>query len=314
MIDRDDFVGSAVLDGSIFGQIAIGSKVDIDKVHFDVGGGGTNAAAAFARYGHQSIFMGNVGRDGAGEAVLACLDNENVDSSYVEFVRGTTGCSVVLLDMRSGERTVLSCKGASGRLGNLNPADLELIAPDWVYVSSLHGDMEKLLEIFERAHALGARVMFNPGAPELAEEKKLKGLLEDVDVLLVNKAEAAQIVPGKVLGELIVRLGNYCETVLITDGVMGAIAKMGDEVWRLGVYEQVKVRDVTGAGDAFGSGFLARFADEELDLKGSERFQAALQFAAANAASVIQKVGTKAGLLDATVDLHPMPMQQVKNN
>lgn len=304
LIDRDDFACVEIGGQSIFSELTIGSKIDIDKVHYDIGGGGTNAAVCFARTGNETIFMGNLAHDDAGEAVLACLDRENIDSSYVGYLRGATGTSVVLLDAKTGERTVLTHRGVSKTFRNFQPDDLDLISPDWLYVTSLCGDMETLLGFFEKAHAIDARVMFNPGELELAESKKLIGLLEDVDVLLVNKQEASRIVPGVLLTELLGHLAAYCETVLITDGNMGAIATDHHETYRLGVYEQVKVRDATGAGDAFGSGFLTKWAN------GAE-FSEALQFASANAASVVQKYGAKSGILYGDEDLHPMPLQAI---
>ena len=120
------------------------------------------------------------------------------------------------------------------------------------------------------------------------------------------KREAAQIVPGVVLSELLARLANYCQTVIITDGEMGSIATDHEEVWRLGVYEQVRMRDATGAGDAFGAGFLAKYAD-------GAKFVDALQFGAANAASVVQKYGAKAGILTSDAKLHPMVMQKIED-
>lgn len=304
LIDRDDFASSTVAGQSIFGKLVIGDKVDIDKVQYAVGGGGTNTAVTFARCGHEVVFMGNLSRDVAGEAVLECLDRENIDSSYVEFQRGGTGCSVILLDAKSGERTILTHRGVSSKFDNLRASDLELISPDWLYATSLRGDMEKLLEFFETAHELGAKVMFNPGEKEIEQLPKLLGLLEDVDVLFLNKREAAKIVPGVLLGELLAKLANYCETVIITDGEMGSIATNHQETWRLGVYEQVKKRDTTGAGDAFGAGFLAKWAE-------GTNFADALQFGAANAASVVTKYGAKAGILTGCEDLHPMPIQKV---
>lgn len=304
LIDRDDFAGTKLAGQSIFKELVIGSKVDIDRVKYTVGGGGTNTAVSFARYGHETIFFGNLAHDSASETVLACLDTENIDSSYVEFVRGNTGCSLILLDAKSGERTILTHRGVSAKFNNLNPDDLEQVSPDWLYATSLRGALDTLLAFFEKAHELGAKVMFNPGEMELKQIPKLIGLLSEVDVLLVNKREAAKIVPGVLLTELLVHLAAYCDTVIITDGEMGSIATDHQEVWRLGVYEQVKVRDATGAGDAFGSGFLAKWAD------GAE-FSTALQYGAANAAHVVTKYGAKTGILSGNEKLHPMPIQEI---
>lgn len=306
MIDHDDFESVEIGDVSIFGGLPIGTKADIDKVQYSVGGSGINPAVTFARYGHETIFMGNIAKDPAGEAVLAGLDIEGIDSSYVETVPGQTGCHVVLLDAKTGAHTTLSYRGVSARYDNLRPRDLENIQPDWLYTTSLHGDMDKLLEFFEQAHALDAKVMFNPGPGELAQKAKLIGLLDDVDILLVDKSEAAEIVPGVLLTELLAHLVNYCPTVLITDGVMGAIASNRKEAYRLGVYEQKHVRDATGAGDAFGSGFLAEYAE-------NNDFEQALKFAAANAARVTQYYGAQAGIMTGDEELHPMPIQKVED-
>lgn len=307
LIDRDDFEAVEFEGGqSIFGKMLIGTNVDIDKTLFGVGGSGANAAVTFARHGHETIFIGNLSHDTAGESVLQCFDAENIDSSYANLIRTATGCSVILLDAKTSERTVLSFSGASAKSDNLSAADLDSIQPDWLYAGTLHGNMEKLLEFFEKAHALGAKVMFNPGPAELKQPEKLIGLLEDVDVLLVNKEEAAQIVPGVLLTELLSRLANYCETVLITDGPMGAIATNHEETYRLGVYEQARVRDATGVGDAFGSGFLAEFA-------ATGDFEQALKFASANATKVASEYGAEAGILTGDEDLHLMPIQEVED-
>lgn len=305
LIDRDDFVATEDGDRSIFGEISIGTKVDIDRLSYEIGGGGTNAAVSFARHGHETIFMGNIGHDAAGDAVLACLDQEGVDNSFVSFApRKNTGCSVVLLDMKSGERTILTHRGASAKFDNLDENDLDDIRPDWLYVSSLRGDMDTLLRFFEKTKELGAKIMFNPGKLELAQKQKLIGLLEDIDVLLVNKNEAAEIVPGSILAELLPRLANYVETVIITDGNMGAIATDHRKIYRFGIYEDVPVRDTTGAGDAFGSGFLAHLA-------AGESFKQSLIFGAANATSVVKDLGAKKGILTGSEELHQMPIQEV---
>lgn len=306
LIDRDDL---SVVDWngqSIFSGLSFGATVDIDKAEYHVGGSGINAAVTFARYGHETIFMGNIARDIGGEAVLRCLDEENIDSSYAEITTGTTATRVLLVDARTGARTELKFEGVAKTMKNLDPKDLEDIEPDWIYLAGIGGDMHKILALIEKAHKLGTKIMWNPGVAELKHTKKVLGLLSDVDVLLVNKIEAAKLVPGVILTELLARLSNYCKTVIITDGIMGAIATDHSETYRLGVYEQNKVKDINGAGDAFGAGFLARFAD-------SGDFAEALKYASANAAKVTEKFGARAGIMSGAEKLHQMPMVKIAN-
>ena len=154
LIDRDDFVKAEVYSvrsaahESLFGELKIGSKVDIDKISYEVGGGGTNSAVAFSRHGHSVVYFGNIGRDTAGEAVLACLDEEGIDSSYVKVAtRKNTGCSVILLDSISGERTILTCRGASAKFDNFGPATLRL-SPRIICISPLFAVILRLWKLF----------------------------------------------------------------------------------------------------------------------------------------------------------------------
>ena len=171
-------------------------------------------------------------------------------------------------------------------------------------MTTLRGDMETIAKFFKKAHDMGVKVMFNPGVRELEQVTDLTKLLKYVDVLNVNKHEASQIVPGVMLTELLYRLQSYVDTVIITDGPMGGIAGDGREVYRFGIYEDKKVRDATGAGDAFGSGFLAALA-------AGKSFKNALVFASANSTAVVSRLGANRGILDGSERLHPMPIQKL---
>ncbi|MBR5389645.1 carbohydrate kinase family protein [Candidatus Saccharibacteria bacterium] len=306
LIDRDDFGSVEFGNVSMFKNLEIGSKYDIEKLNFFIGGGGTNSAVTFAKSGHEVIYLGNLGHDPAGEAVLKKLDEEGIDTSYISFPsRAKTGCSIILLDSKTGERTVLTFRGASARFDNLSPSCLDYIQPDWLYVTTLRGDMGTLLDFFEKAHSIGTKIMFNPGVLELANPKQVLGLLNDVDVLLLNKREASELIGGSLLDELLNKLKNYCQTVIITDGAMGGIATNGEKTYRFGIYEEVRIKDTTGAGDAFGSGFLASLAS-------GDSFRTALIFGSANSTAVVQNLGAKNGIITRDITLHPMPIQLIK--
>lgn len=305
LVDHDDLAPTNIGGEAIFGKVLVGSKVDIDKISYEVGGGGVNSAITFARSGHEAILFTNIGHDPAGSAIIKKLVDEGVDDSYVNFFeRTSTGTSVVLLDEKTGERTILTCRGASEQFGNLDVKNLDLINPDWLYTTTLRGDLDTLKKFFARAKELGAKIMFNPGVKELTQPNKLIPLLKYVDILNVNKSEASQIVPGVTLVELLYHLQSYAEIVIITDGAMGGIATNGQETYRFGIYEDKKIKDATGAGDAFGSGFLARFAS-------GRSFKNSLVFASANSTSVVSKLGANKGILNENAELHPMPIEKL---
>ena len=74
LIDHDDLVPMSIGETAIFGKVLVGSKVDIDRLSYEVGGGGVNSAITFARCGHEAVFIGNVSRDPAGAAIIRVLD------------------------------------------------------------------------------------------------------------------------------------------------------------------------------------------------------------------------------------------------
>ncbi|MEP6710328.1 MAG: carbohydrate kinase family protein, partial [Candidatus Saccharibacteria bacterium] len=212
-----------------------------------------------------------------------------------------TGYSVLLL-APSGERTILTYRGASTHYDAKN-FDLTNTNADWLYVSSMAGSMDTLHTIFEQAKKQNIKIFFNPGKDELAKIDKLKTLLEDVEVLSVNKEEIQQIVEGQDLEELVRHGLHYVPVIIVSDGPKGVVASDGKSIIKAGMYEDVRVIDRTGAGDAFGSGFLSQWAQGK-SLKDS------IVFASANSTSVVTKIGAKTGILHKHSQLHDMPLHE----
>ena len=283
-------------------QLEMGGKADVNSIDFSTGGGATNASVTFARQGLHAVFMGTIGHDPAGQAVMDDLDKEGVDTRFVSYSPHlNTGYSVLLL-APNGERSILTYRGASTHYEKKH-FKLSNVNANWLYVSSMAGSMDVISDIFHQAKADGMNVFFNPGKGELKQLSKLKGLLEDVDVISVNKEEAAQIVEGHDSDELARHLLNYVSVAIVSDGPNGVVATDGKTVVRAGMYEDVKVIDRTGAGDAFGSGFLSQWA-QGVSLKDS------VIFASANSTSVVTKIGAKAGILHHGTRLHHMPIEE----
>lgn len=298
----DEFVAVCEKPEDCFMKLELGAKADVNNINFTTGGGATNAAVTFARQGLVSHFMGTLGHDPAAQAVLSDLDNESVDTTHVSYTdKYNTGYSVLLL-APNGERTILTYRGASTHYDVKN-FDLGDAHVDWIYVSSMAGNMDVLHAIFKQASELGIKVFFNPGKGELKKINKLKSLLEDVDVLSVNKEEMEQIVEGQDIEELVRHATHYVPVVIVSDGPNGVVASDGKTIVRAGMYEDVRVIDRTGAGDAFGSGFLSQWAQ-------GKSLAQSITFASANSTSVVTKIGAKAGIIHKGTHLHDMPLHE----
>lgn len=288
-------------NGKFFELLPLGAKLSIEDVVFSTGGNALNAATTFARQGLDSYFMGVVGTEPAGEVVMRTLDHEGIDSRYVRQSDSyRTSYSTVLL-APTGERTILTYHGTKLRADG-STVTLEAVAEaDWLYLSSVDS-MELLEKIVSIAAKHKTKVAINPSGRELAQPDKLRPILDDVAVLLTNKEEMAQIVDGKTSEELLRRAANITETVVLSDGPNGVLATDGKKLVKAGMYEDVKVISRLGAGDAFGSGFVAAHAQ-------GKSLDEAVIFASANATSVVQHIGATIGILHRGAPLHDMPLE-----
>ena len=85
------------------------------------------------------------------------------------------------------------------------------------------------------------------------------------------------------------KIKPYFKGLIVTAEKRRLIAFDGNNIYK-GEENKTKVADLTGAGDAFGSGFVSTFIK-------TNNIEKSLQFASANAAACVQKWGAKEGLL-----------------
>lgn len=282
---------------------ALGSKIDIEHVLFETGGGATNAAVSFARQGLRVGFSGKIGaHDARGQEVLKAMRSEGVDVSLTAYdQKESTAYSVLLLTMR-GERTALVYRGASA---HFRPKDFHWtkMKTDWIYVSSLGGKLDILQTIWAHAKKIHAKIAWDPGAGELVHGlDTLRPYLQQTEILHVNQEEAAQLMGfGYEQDEASFERLRYIVggVTIVTGGTEGALAGTHERSWHSGTHT-IPVIDTTGAGDAFTSGFVAAFIRTSGDIPKS------LQFATANSESVIRYQGAKKGLLKQRTIKNPV--------
>lgn len=270
-------------------QFPLGAKIDIGQVYFDTGGGATNAAVTFARQGLEASYVGKIGHDPAGAEVVRVLRREGVSTDRLVYdPRLGTGYSTIML-APTGERTILTYRGASHELVAKDIA-IRTLEADWFYITSLAGNLDLLGKLLKHANNHGIQVAIDPGNAELAQTKKLRALLPLITVLKANAEELRTLFGGDTLRDTVVRAADACPYVVGTNGPAGSYAAAAGKLYQAGAYQKVKAVDRLGAGDAFGSGFVAALA------KGLV-IEDALTLASANATSVVAQIGAKTGIL-----------------
>lgn len=288
----------------MYTHLPLGLKMEVEEVTFGTGGNAGNVAVTLARQGLDVSYMWTLGHDPASETILRELDAEGIDTSSVARKdRYQAGYSTILI-ATNGERTILNHRGVSTDARGIDLDFRAIEKADWVYPTSLaNGGIDLLRKIIDHAEKHDTKVMLNPAGPELAEADKLKVLLESVDILCVNKEEMQKLVHGETMEELVMHGLNLVPVVIVSDGPNGVVASDGKTIVKAGMYEDVKVVDRTGAGDAFASGFLSQWVQ-------GKSLAESIVFASANSTSVVRYIGAKPGILHEGVKLHHMPLHE----
>jgi ribokinase len=234
-----------------------GETVSGDDVFRNPGGKGANQAVAAARLGRGVAMVGCVGDDEAGHELLASLEADGVDRSRVRVVDGVPTGTAFITVGEDGENQIVVSPGANARLtpGDVAAAGTALAA---AAVTLLQLEVP-LATVAAAARTAGGKVVLNP-APVRALPSALLG---EVDVLVPNRVELAQLAAGRVPAtveeatELAGRLP--ARAVVVTLGADGALVV---EHGRARHVPAVPVRpvDTTAAGDAFCGGLADALA------------------------------------------------------
>jgi len=220
------------------------------------GGKGSNQAAAAAKAGAETHFVGHLGDDAYGPIVRELLVDAGIDCTHLATSRRPTAIAVIGVD-EAGENAIIVASGANLDTAADQVPD-DLLGPQATMLCQNEIRMSETALILARAKAAGARTMLNlaPAGPLAAE------VLDTLDILVVNEIEA-RMAAGTSEGEpvdLARRLATaHHLTCVVTLGAAGAVAVGPDGGWEVG---SLKIRpvDTTGAGDAF-VGVLAAALD-----------------------------------------------------
>lgn len=282
--------------------VEYGAKIAINDVFVNYGGSAMNVAVGLDNFGIRAAPMVNVGYDQVGKEIYSYLKSKGISSLLLRVdKRKRTGFSIILTAAKDKEHTIFSYKGASEDLEIFGLRDFRT---DWFYVAPLGMKSWALeFEKIEREARRGVKIAWNPGERQLNEAKTFIRFLSLIEILILNKDEAVELVKNdkprtsktklddsRFLLKTIKDFGP--RNVVITQGPRGAAAIDAKNRFYYEPAHSVSERivDTVGAGDAFASGLVAGFIR-------SHDFGKALTLAIRNSAAVLYRVGAQNGLL-----------------
>ena len=284
-----------------------GEKLEAKNIYFTIGGNSANSAVTFARQGFHVACAAKVGSDVAGEEIRRRLKRERVDTSMI-VNHPTLSTAYSVLIREKGERTILGYHGASDSFA-LHDINFRKMKSKWWYLS-LAGESDRMFKPlvgFARRNKIA--VAFNPSGYHIHHERgEILSSLKDLAFLVVNDEEASLLagIPWKKEKELFRKMDKLMSPgiLAVTSGPAGVTVSDGRYIYKAGIFKEKKLADRTGAGDAFGSGFVAGLMRRQGSSVKRQEFSKAdvcyaIRLATANATSVVEKIGATEGTLTA---------------
>lgn len=234
------------------------------------GGSPANIAMNAKRLGINSIVAAAVGDDGLGAYLIQQLENSDIDTEYIQKLDYAT--SLVLVSKSISSPIPIFYRGADYQLKYTHELEIATRACKIIHFSCwpisrmpVRETIERVIENSKKGNTL---ICFDPNYHPMIWQKGedgieyVKSIISKVDIIKPSKDDAVRIF-GEATDEehmgMFLKLG--AKLVIMTLGKDGAIASNGAETIR---FESLatEVKDATGAGDAFWSGFYAGIVKE----------------------------------------------------
>jgi len=286
----DIFIKSPdLIENRRFLSLKRSSKNEISQTLICSGGGATNSATTFSRLGLKSSLIALIGKDPLSNYIKNDLKKENIDDQFLVFSQEDDTDFSVILVASNGTRSILTSRGKT----RLESKDIpwKKLKTKWLYLTSLEGNLNLLEELIGYCQENNIKISLNPGLRELKQRRQLIPLLKYIDFLLLNRQEAEILANTNHKNTLFYdNLKKYAPIVAVTNGHLGAKILTPDDTFFSPIIN-TKPQDETGAGDAFGSAFVTALIH-------NYSLNQCLSWAIHNSASVVSKLGAKAGILN----------------
>ena len=260
------------------------------KIEKTVSGGSVaNSIVGISQLGNKVGFIGKVSDDDLGGKYEEGLKKENVEYFYSKKKEELPTGTCLILVTPDSERTMCTFLGTAGKINENDVSSDAIKNSEIIFLEGYLWDEGEPKKAFDKAINNANKVAMSLSDQFCVDRHKshfLDLVKNKLDITFANEQEITSLIDAKNFEDVINFSKKLGKLMVITRGEKGAIAIKSDEVVECGVRENLKIVDLTGAGDLFASGFLHGHVNN-LSIKES------LEKGTEMSSKVIQQIGAR---------------------
>ncbi|MDB3964324.1 adenosine kinase [Candidatus Pelagibacter sp.] len=260
------------------------------KIEKTVSGGSVaNSIVGLSQLGDKVGFIGKVSDDEFGEKYQEGLKKENVEYFYIKKKEELPTGTCLILVTPDSERTMCAFLGSAGKINENDVSSDAIKRSEIIFLEGYLWDEGEPKKAFDKAINNANKVAMSLSDQFCVDRHKphfLNLVQNKIDITFANEQEITSLIEAKNFDEVINFSKQLNKLIVITRGEKGALAINGDEVLESGIQKDLKIVDLTGAGDLFAAGFLHGYVNK-LSTKES------LEKGTEMSSKIIQQIGAR---------------------
>ena len=230
------------------------------KIEKTVSGGSVaNSIVGISQLGDKAGFIGKISDDVFGSNYEEGLKKENVEYFYSKKKEELPTGTCLILVTPDSERTMCTFLGTAGKI-NENDISSDVIKnSEIIFLEGYLWDEGEPRKAFDKAINNANRVAMSLSDIFCVDRHKphfLNLVKNKLDITFANEQEMISLIKAKNFEDVVNFSRQLNKLVVVTRGEKGAVAVKGDEVFESDIHKNLKIVDLTGAGDLFAAGFL----------------------------------------------------------
>ena len=226
------------------------------------GGSVANSIVGLSQLGDKVGFIGKISDDTFGIKYEEGLKKENVNFFYTKKKEPLPTGTCLILITPDSERTMCTFLGTAGKISK-NDLDAETIKKsDLIFLEGYLWDEGDPKEAFEKAINLANKTAMSLSDKFCVDRHKpnfLNLVKNELDLVFANEGEITSLIDARNFDEVISFGKEIKKHLIITRGDKGAVSIYNSKIEKIESKKNLKIVDLTGAGDLFASGYLHGF-------------------------------------------------------